>query len=711
MSDASFIPKPFSTADQQALRTRRFVMAISTYAAAIAVMALGVALGVLGMHVLVYYVLIVLAANLLFFVLLRSGLNRKFADPSMTVPQIAAAVGALLFVCYHAGPARGVVLLWILMIFMFAVFRLRSRQLRPLAAASWIAYGLMLGLLLLRRPDSTVNASFEIFQWVVLGVVLAWFTSMGGHVSDMRAQLRRNESFYRSLWETAPDAMLIIGPDGNIVFANPVANDALGRAADSLTGVPIMDLIAARTPAENRKVFQQYLEGGGEQQQAEHGERAEMELVFTRADGHEFPAEVSIGSMMLERQRTRLLLVHNITARKQTEQALETARNWAEAANRAKTQFLTNMTHEIRTPLNGIIGMSEILSQEAMSEASRGYVNKVHRAGRALLGVVNDVLDFSKIEAGQLDMERVVFDLPAMIREVHDFYAESARAKNLTLHWDVQRMLPQFVFGDPGRLRQVLSNLVGNAIKFTERGHVGLSVAPEGLDNVRFEVRDTGVGIAADKQKIIFEPFAQADGSATRRFGGAGLGLTITRQIVVLMGGEIGVTSEAGRGARFWVTIPLPRSAQRQTAGAMPIGPAPGQFIGRRVLLVEDDESNAEIATVLIERMGPQVTCVANGALAVAALRETSYDLVFMDCQMPVMDGLEATRQIRVDEGKLARPTHKPIIALTAHSFDGYRNQCLNAGMDDFMTKPVSTEAFSEMLGRWLTSPAVAQST
>ena len=705
MSDASFIPKPSSTEDQQALRTRRFLMALGTYAAAIAVMALGVALGVLGMHVLVYYVLIVLGANLLFFALLRTGLNRKFADPSMTVPQIAVAVGALLFVCYHAGPARGVVLLWILMIFMFAVFHLRSSQLRPLATLSWIAYGLVLGLLL-RQPDGAVNASFEIFQWVVLGVVLAWFTSMGGHVSDMRAQLRRNESFYRSLWETAPDAMLIIGPDGKIVFANPVANDALGRAADSLTGVPIMELIAARTPAENRKVFRQYLEGGGEQQQAEHTERAEMELVFTRADGHEFPAEVSIGSMMLERQRTRLLLVHNITARKQTEQALETARNWAEAANRAKTQFLTNMTHEIRTPLNGIIGMSEILSQEAMSEAARGYVDKVHRAGRALLGVVNDVLDFSKIEAGQLDVERVVFDLPAMIREMHDFYAESARAKNLTLHWDVQRMLPRFVFGDPGRLRQVLSNLVGNAIKFTEHGHVGLSVAPEGLDNVRFEVRDTGVGIAADKQKIIFEPFAQADGSATRRFGGAGLGLTITRQIVVLMGGEIGVSSEAGRGARFWVTIPLPRSAQRQAAGASSITSAPGQFKGRRLLLVEDDESNAEIATVLIERMGPKVTRVANGALALAALRDARYDLVFMDCQMPVMDGLEATRQIRVDESKRAQPTRTPIIALTAHSFEGYRNQCLNAGMDDFMTKPVSTEAFSDMLARWLTSPA-----
>ena len=375
-----------------------------------------------------------------------------------------------------------------------------------------------------------------------------------------------------------------------------------------------------------------------------------------------------------------------------------------------KGQFLTNMTHEIRTPLNGIIGMSDILSQEPLSDTARGYVEKVLRAGRALLRVVDDVLDFSRIEAGQLDVERVIFDLPALLQEINDLYSESARAKHVALHWNISRTLPQFVFGDPARLHQVLSNLVGNAIKFTDRGEVTLSAAPDGPDHVRFEVQDTGVGIAEDKQSIIFDPFSQADGSTTRRFAGAGLGLTITRQIVVLMGGEMGVESTPGKGSRFWVFTPLPRSAQRPTA-AVAAGAAsfPDQFEGCRVLLVEDDESNAEIATVLINRLGPDVTHVANGALAVAALRDARYDLVFMDCQMPVMDGLEATRQIRAAEKASLSATHTPIVALTAHAFDGYREQCLNAGMDDYITKPAGAEAFDQALNRWLSPPPSAR--
>ena len=332
------------------------------------------------------------------------------------------------------------------------------------------------------------------------------------------------------------------------------------------------------------------------------------------------------------------------------------------------------------------------------------------RAGRALLRVVNDVLDFSRIQAGQLDVERVVFDLPALLQEINDLYAESARAKHVALHWNISRTLPQFVFGDPARLHQVLSNLVGNAIKFTDRGEVTLSAAPDGPDHVRFEVQDTGVGIAEDKQSIIFDPFSQADGSTTRRFGGTGLGLTITRQIVVLMGGEMDVDSTPGKGSRFWVSTPLPRSAQRPAAAvAAGAASSPDQFEGCRVLLVEDDESNAEIATVLINRLGPDVTHVANGSLALAALRDARYDLVFMDCQMPVMDGLEATRQIRAAEKASLSATHTPIVALTAHAFDGYREQCLNAGMDDYITKPAGAEAFDQALNRWLSPPPSAR--
>jgi two-component system sensor histidine kinase/response regulator len=251
----------------------------------------------------------------------------------------------------------------------------------------------------------------------------------------------------------------------------------------------------------------------------------------------------------------------------------------------------------------------------------------------------------------------------------------------------------------------MLSNLVANAVKFTEQGRVELRAAPVGPDQVRFEVSDSGIGIAPEKQNLIFEAFAQVDGSATRRFGGAGLGLTITRQIVRLMGGEIGVDSEPGKGARFWFTIHLPRAAQRslgESQKMLAARPASAKFAGKRVLLVEDDESNAEIAIVLLRRLGPDVVHAANGALAVAAYRESEFDMVIMDCQMPVMDGLEATRQIRALEKQNPAAKRTPIAALTAHSFDGYRDECMAADMDDFMTKPVSTEDFQVMLSRWI---------
>ena len=302
-------------------------------------------------------------------------------------------------------------------------------------------------------------------------------------------------------------------------------------------------------------------------------------------------------------------------------------------------------------------------------------------------------------------MDREVFELPRVIQDVYDLYLESARAKNIELQWNVSRRLPPLVFGDPSRLRQVLSNLIANAIKFTEKGRIELHVTPDGQDLVRFDVHDTGIGIAPEKQALIFEAFAQVDGSATRRFGGAGLGLTITRQIVRLMGGDIGVNSSLGNGSAFWFTVALPRASQRvlSDSGKMAaFKPPTVQFAGKRILLVEDDESNAEIAMVLLRRLGPSITHVANGALAVAAYREAEYDMVIMDCQMPVMDGLEATRQIRAYEKQNPHSKRTPITALTAHSFDGYREECLAADMDDYMTKPVSSDDFLIMLHRWI---------
>lgn len=697
MSSAS-VTTESSVEQQQTVRVRRFLMASVTYLLAIAIVMLGVLLDIWSKEVLVVYTVVVVGASLIFYVLIRTGLNLRFADPSLTVPQITTAIAALMYIAYSAGPARGIVMLWVLMIFMFAVFRLKSHQLWPLAALTWIAYGLVVGLIF-RMQSESVNTALEIFQWLVLGAVLTWFTFMGGYVSNMRSKLRRNEIFYRSMWETAHDAIVIVGPSGLVEYANPAVYDVFGRSAEQITGTALTALLANTTSSAQTDAFRLYIDGG----QSTRDWNA-TELIFTHHDGTDFPAEVSIDEMIVEGRRSCLMFLRNIATRKQTEQALVAARVTAETANNAKTQFLANMTHEMRTPMNGIIGMAEILHQEPLTDTARGYVDKIHRSGRALLGVVNDVLDFSKIESGHLDMERVVFDLPSVLQDVYDLYVESAQAKNIELRWNVPRTLPPFVFGDPSRLRQMLSNITANAVKFTESGHIELQASTEGADNIRFEIRDTGIGIPAEKQALIFDAFVQVDGSSTRRFGGTGLGLTVTRQIVLLMGGEIGVNSTPGKGSQFWLTVPLPRSAQRQLAAA----PAPAtavnaqQFAGKQILLVEDDESNAEIATVLLELFGPTVTHAVNGALAVAAFRNASFDMVFMDCQMPVMDGLEATRQIRTLE--LAEPAKRrtPIVALTAHSFDGYRDECISVGMDDYMTKPVSTEDFRSMLTRWI---------
>ena len=684
---------------QQLLRTRRFLIASATYVLAIAIVGIGAMLGIWGTDVVVAYTVLVVCANLVFYLIIRSNLNLKLKDPSLTAPQIATGIGALLFTAYFAGPARGIVLLWAIVIFLFSVFRLSSRQLWPLAVGTWLGYGAVIGLAYRNHP-TPFNTNLELFQWLVLGAALTWFTFMGNYISSMRGRLRRNEIFYRSMWETAHDAILIAEPGGKIEYANPAVQTVFGRDPQSLLGTPITALLEqTATPAGNTEEFKRYVEGGVTQRRW-----SAVELAFTRGDGSAFPAEVSVDEMTVDKRRACLLFVRDISARKQTEQALVDARLSAEAANRAKTQFLANMTHEIRTPLNGIIGMADILKQEPLPNSASGYVEKIHRAGRALLAVVNDVLDFSKIEQGQLNVEREVFEIPRVTQEVYDLYAESARAKNIALHWDIARTLPPQVFGDPSRLRQILSNLVANAVKFTERGRIDLRAMPDGPDRVRFEVIDTGIGIAPDKQKMIFEAFAQADGSATRRFGGTGLGLTITRQIVTLMGGEIGVESEPGKGSRFWFSVALPRAARGMgdTGKMLAIKKPSARFAGKRVLLVEDDESNAEIAMVLLRRLGPEVVHAENGALAVAAYRESEFDMVIMDCQMPVMDGLEATRQIRAYEK--GNPTRKrtPISALTAHSFDGYREECLAADMDDYMTKPVSSDDFATLLDRWM---------
>ncbi|MBL8304189.1 MAG: response regulator, partial [Ideonella sp.] len=662
-------------------------------------------------------------------------------------------------------------------------------------------------------------------------------------LQDALAASQRGERRLRVIMDQIPVTVSYIDAQMNYRYVNRAQQQWLGKDESEITGRRVVDVVGEKVWADISPRLRQAMEGESVPMERERIDRNGNPVWHSGRhvpDVNDEGTVVGVYTVFFDITQRALAERHLI----QREHELLAAKEAAENASRSKSEFLANMSHEIRTPMNGVLGLAELLLETQLDEQQRSFVETVRSSGEALLSIINDILDFSKIEAGKLETETLDFDLYQAIEDVVQMLAPRAHAKQLEIACRIDEALPNAVRGDPFRLRQVLTNLLGNAVKFTDHGEVLIEVQKEGEGQLRFAVHDTGIGISEEARKRLFQAFEQADGSTTRRFGGTGLGLAISRSLVEIMGGRIGIDSSPGEGSTFWFTLPLvpaeslppvpnsyalanrrvlvvddnatnreilehhvlaggmvcetgvdgqdgleqlraaaaagqpydiavvdrkmPRMdglelaaavradpllsklrlvlvtslhspdelhrarsagvdaylskpvkrhdlfrALAQTVGEMTVAAAPVQNnarspqISARVLLAEDNGVNQVVARNMLKALGCSFEIVPNGAEALKALSAGQYDLVLMDCQMPVMDGYAATREIRALEAADGGPPRIPVIALTANALVGDAEQCLAAGMDDHLAKPYTRKQLAGMLARWLPSDCV----
>ena len=394
-------------------------------------------------------------------------------------------------------------------------------------------------------------------------------------------------------------------------------------------------------------------------------------------------------------------LTEEIEYVKRMERELKQAKDRAEEMSQAKGEFLANMSHEIRTPMNGVIGTLQLLSDTELGQTQQEYVNTAHKSAHSLLTILNDILDLSKIEAGKLNIELIPLDLREIVNELITLHTMTAEEKVIQLYAEIDEQLPPVLIGDPTRIRQIVANLISNALKFTEKGHVLVRIRVLSMDDdkaeIRMEVEDTGVGIEEDIKDRLFNEFTQADGSTTRKYGGTGLGLAIVKQLVEMMHGQFGVDSAPGEGSTFWFCVPLGIGEAQAAEHVEHEAEFEGTLSGH-VLLVEDNPINQMVAQKMLEKIGITSTLVGDGQEALNMLAQQTFDAVLMDCQMPVMDGFEAARHIRQQDAF----SKLPVIAMTANVMEGDREKCISAGMNDYIGKPVVAADLKKTLARWL---------
>ncbi len=551
--------------------------------------------------------------------------------------------------------------------------------------------------------------------WVQLNVTLVrnanrkprYFIAQVQNITEQNriaAALLDSEKRFRSAFDSAPIGMALVSVEGRWLMVNRAICDIVGYSEQELLESTFQEITHPDDLESDLFQVRRMLEGEIATYQ--------MEKRYIHKQGHIVWILLS-ASMVKGSDGVPLYFVaqiQDITERKRIVGELAEARDAALEATRLKSEFLANMSHEIRTPMNGILGMADLLLDTSLDNDQQKLAGTIQTCAVDLLTIINDILDFSKIEAGKVSLERVAFNLRDSVDSITELFAERARTKGLQFASLIYKDLPELYYGDPIRLRQVLTNLVGNAIKFTPRGEVVIRIRKVKESSMstrlRFEVTDTGIGIAPDILPTLFEAFNQADPSMTRRYGGTGLGLAISRQLMEIMNGELGVESEVGRGSTFWFELWLDNAVEPQGEPASGLSDQ-GHRTYRdthdqlRILVAEDNLINQKVTLGQLGKLGYHADVASNGVEVLDAISRSDYDIILMDCQMPEMDGYQATREIRNRETENSRTI---IIALTASAMRGVREECLAAGMDDYITKPVQISTLAGVLAQWSTT-------